>query len=455
MSIRNIMKNPSDQPLFSGSDLIHLILPFIAGFIMSLLVGMLDTAMVSTVGEDAISGVSLVDNLIQVVVFVFMAFGTGGAVVAGQYLGSKDKEQACASTEQLILMAGAVSFLATVLVFFLRGGMLRLFFGDITPEVSWEANIYFLITLFSLPAMALYEAGLASFRAMGAAKITMYISLVMNLINVLGNALLIFIFKMGTAGVAWPTLVSRWVGALIALFLLLDANKPLHLRIRQGLRLRRDLITKILKVGLPNGVENGIFQLGKLITVSIIAGFGTQAIAANAVAVILTNIVSVPGWGINQTTMTVVSRCVGAGDYEQAKYYKKLLIFVTSGVILVWAAIIVTGLPLILRLFSLSPEAVALTRWMVIIHALGSIVLWEPAFMTPTALRASGDASFAMVVSIISMWTFRVGLAWVLSRVAGATAVVVWIAMDADWFFRAIVYEVYWRRGRWMSKRVI
>ena len=454
-SLRNRFRNPAAEPLFNSRDLIHLILPFIAGFVMSLLVGMLDTAMVSTVGEHAVSGVSLVDNLIQVVVFVFMAFGTGGAVVAGQYLGNRDAKQACDSTEQLLMLAGTVSALAMILLFLARRSIITLVFGSITDEVNTEVQIYLGITVFSIPAMALYEAELASFRAMGEARITMYLSLMMNLINVIGNALLIFVFHMGTAGVAWPTLVSRWAAALMAFVLLLDQRRPLHLRPGQGFRLRGDLIGKILRVGLPNGVENGIFQLGKLITLSIITGFGTQAIAANAIAVILTNIISVPGWGINQTTMTVIARCVGAEEYEQAKFYNRLLLDITRIAITIWGLIIILSLPLILPIFHLSAEAAAIARWMVIIHAVGSVFVWGQAFMTPTAMRASGDATFAMVISIASMWIFRVGLAWILSRTTGLGALSVWTAMDIDWLCRAIIYSIYWKRGRWMKKRVV
>ena len=433
-----------------------MIIPFILSFALSLLVGMLDTIMVSTVGDAAVSGVSLVDNVFQLIVFVFMAFGTGGAVISGQYLGDGHDEKASACMEQLLWLSGAVACLLTVLVFIGRPWILGGFFGRITEEVLREAHIYLIITLFSLPAMAIYEAGIATIRSLGDARSTLRISIVMNIINVAGNAVLIFAFHMGTAGVAWPTLVSRWVAAVLAVVYFTKPERRIRFSGRKVPVFSPELVLRILKVGIPNGVENGIFQLGKLIVIRVVAVFGTPAIAANAVAVILTNIISVPGWGTNNAIMTVVARCVGRRDTEQARYYLRLLTAVSVVLLTVWAGMICLGLPLILRLFgSLTLEARTLARYMVYCHAAGTVLCWVPAFLWPAALRAAGDVNYVMIVSIVSMWIFRVGGACLIALVLGAGAVGVWAAMVIDWVFRAVLYVRRWKSGAWESKRVI
>lgn len=447
-------KNPAKDPLFSGKDLWQLIYPLTLGFVLSLLVGMLDTVMVASVGEEAVSGVSLVDSVIQVVLFLLTAFATGGAVVAGQYLGSSDREAACRSTRQLIYFSGLAAVVLVALMLPLRHLIFESFFGDITDGVAANADIYLFITLFSLPAMAVMESGMATFRTMSRARMTLVISMVMNVLNVSGNAYLIYVAGMGTAGAAISTLVSRWVAALVVLVLLYRPVYPLHLT---GGPFRFDwgLVYKILSVGLPNGAENGIFQLGKLLVVRLITQFGTAAIAANAVAVILTNIISIPGWAISQSFTTIISRCVGKKDFAQARYYNRILMLICAFALGVWGVCVCVTLPLSLSAFSLSAEALSLARWMIMIHAVGSVVLWSQAFANPAALRAAGDVNFAMVVSILSMWVFRVGGAYIFANYLGFGAVGVWLAMMVDWAFRAVVFFARWRSGKWETKRVV
>lgn len=452
--MKSFFKNPSADPLFSNRDLWQLIYPLILGFILSLLVGMLDTVMVSSVGEEAVSGVSLVDSVFQVVLFLLTAFATGGAVVAGQYLGSGDRDTACRSTRQLIWFSGAVASVLVALLLPMHRIIFTGFFGNITQGVASHAETYLFITLFSLPAMAITESGLATFRTMSRARVTLYISIVMNLLNVCGNAYLIYIARMGTAGAAISTLFSRWVAAVVVLFLLRRPVYPLHLT-GGPFRFEWKLIGKILAVGLPNGAENGIFQLGKLLVVRLIAGFGTSAIAANAVAVILTNVISIPGWAVSQSFTTIISRCVGKKDFAQARYYNCVLFVICTVALGIWGTLICLTLPLSLRAFTLSAEALQLAGSMTIIHAVGSVFLWSAGFALPAALRASGDVNFAMAVSIFSMWVFRVGGAHIIANTLGAGAVGVWLAMMLDWLFRGIIFFLRWHSGKWESKRVV
>lgn len=420
---------PSER-LFSRRDLWKLMLPLVLELLLTLLVGMIDSVMVSSVSEAAVSGVSLVDTVMQLLIYIFAALGTGGAVVAGQYLGSGEKNKACESSEQLIWFSALVSLAVTAVLFALKTLILNRFFGQITPEVRRYADGYLTITAFSIPAIAIYEAGAATFRTMGNSKVTMWISLMMNIINVVGNAIVI-------------------------LRLLLNQERELHIRKTLKIRFNKKLIQKILYIGVPNGLENGMFQLGKILVLSLISSFGTQAIAANAIATNISAIQVIPGSAIALGITTVISRCVGKGDYEQVKYYNRLLIMVMYGALFTIDFAIYFALPLILPIYHLSEETALLTTQMVLIHTLGAVLIWPLTFGLPASMRAAGDVQFAMIISIVSMWVFRIGAAYLLAGGLGIGAIGVWLAMAVDWLFRAVVFGFRWLGGKWKLKKVV
>ena len=450
-------RNPSQDVLFANGEILRMMFPYIGSFALSLLVGMLDTVMVSSVGDAAVSGVSLVDNVVQLLVFVFMAFGAGGAIVCGQYLGSEERENAKRCAEQLLGISFLAALFLTVGLIAGRKGIVGAFFGRIEEDVRQESGIYLAITAFSVPAMALYEAGLANIRALGRSGSMLRISLIMNSINVIGNALLIYGFGMGTAGAAWPTLVSRWAGALLALQFLRKEGNVFRISPSGFFAFQKEMVSRIIRVGLPNGVENGVFQLGKLLVIRIVAIFGTHAIAANAVAVILTNVLSLPGWGADSTATTVIARCVGRRDYEQARYYTRFLSVAAEGLFVLWCGLICLLLPFVLGIFhNLSPEAVSLARRMTYVHAVGDILFFVFSFTLPAALRAAGDVYYPLWISIFSMWGFRVLGGWLLSVVCGIGALGTWMAMAwIDWAFRGAMFLGRWKSGKWEKKRVV
>lgn len=447
-------KAPSER-LFSRRDLWKLMLPLVLELLLTLLVGMIDSVMVSSVSEAAVSGVSLVDTVMQLLIYIFAALGTGGAVVAGQYLGSGKKDKACESSEQLIWFSALVSLAVMAVLFALKTLILNRFFGQITPEVRGYADVYLTITAFSIPAIAAYEAGAATFRTMGNSKVTMWISLMMNIINVVGNAILIYGAGMATGGAAISTLLSRFAAAIVILRLLLNQERELHIRKTLKIRFDKKLIQKILYIGVPNGLENGMFQLGKILVLSLISSFGTQAIAANAIATNISAIQVIPGSAIALGITTVISRCVGKGDYEQVKYYNRLLIMVMYGALFMIDFAIYFALPLILPIYHLSEETALLTTQMVLIHTLGAVLIWPLTFGLPASMRAAGDVQFAMIISIVSMWVFRIGAAYLLAGGLGIGAIGVWLAMAVDWLFRAVVFGFRWLGGKWKLKKVV
>lgn len=439
--------------LFSNRMLIRLIIPLVIEQALATLVGMCDGVMVSSVGEAAISGVSLVDMINNVIINLFAALATGGAVVTSQFLGARHIDSAQKSVGQLVIMALLFGLGAMAVCLALAEGMMRLFFGSIDDDVMAAGLIYFRITALSFPFLALYNAGAAIFRSMGNSKVSMKVSVLMNAINVGGNALCIYGLKMGVAGVAIPTLVSRAVAAGVILLLAALPRQALYLQPRNLLHIQRQMMRKILHIGIPSAFENSLFQLGRVVVVSMIALFGTTQTSANAVANNLDSLGIIAGQAMSLAMVTVVGQCVGANDQEQAVYYIKKL--------MLWAylfqglsnALVIAFHPQLIGMYrSLSPETAALTRILVLTHNACAIVLWPASFTLPNALRASNDVRFTMLVSVASMAFLRIGLSWILCVQLGYGAIGVWIAMVADWICRAAFFL--WRTisGKWITK---
>lgn len=434
--------------MFTKQSLRRLIIPLIFEQLLAVTVGMFDVMMVSSVGEAAISGVSLVDMINNLIIAIFAALATGGAVVTAQYIGAKSFHQACKSAKQILLIAVTIAVSVMVLCLIAKRPILSLLFGSIEDNVMESALIYFRITALSFPFLAVYNASAALFRAMGNSKLPMMISVLMNLINVTGNAICIFGLKLGVAGVAIPSLVARAVAAGIVLVMLCNKKRMVHL---EGMSFKPDfgMIKKILYIGIPSGIESGIFQFGRIIVVSIIAGFGTIQIAANGVANTLDSMGCISGQALSLAMITVVGQCVGANSEEQVRYFTKKLLKITYGITIVTNTCILLALPYILQLFSLSNETRELTWILVMIHNGMAMLLWPSSFTLPNALRACNDVKFPMYLSIFSMVMFRILFSYIIGVWFGLGAIGVWLAMVMDWIFRASFFLLRFKRGTW------
>lgn len=435
--------------IYSNADLKRLILPLVMEQLLAILVGMLDTVMISGVGEAAVSGVSLVDNINILVIQVFSALATGGAVVAGHALGRHNEEEASRSAWQMVLFLLYTSAVTTVVLIGAHKSILRVIFGQVEESVMESATTYLIITGLSICPLALYNGCAALFRAMGNSRITMYISLLMNLMNLIGNAVLIFGFKMGVAGAAISTTVSRTVAAVLIFCLLFREGGEICFRNRVTARVDLEQTKRILFIGIPNGLENSLFQLGKILLLSLVATFGTSAIAANAVCGTIANFNVLPGMAINMALLSVISYCVGAGDYVQARYYTKKLMRVTSICMIVVSVAMILLCRIMLLLYHLTPETEELAIQVIRYHAFMCTFAWVPSFSLPNTLRAAGDVVWTMVIAIVSMWVFRIGTAYFFSNVFHLGLIGIWIAMTIDWIFRGICYEVRFHGGKW------
>lgn len=442
-------QNESGARLFSNRDLKRLILPLIVEQILAVSVGMVDTMMVSSAGEAATSGVSLVDMVNTLFINIFAAVATGGAVVSSQFLGQRRRDRACQSANQLVIITGVISLVIMALCIVFRRGFLGLLYRGVAEDVMENAVLYLTISALSYPFLAIYNSCAALFRSMGNSKISMEASIIMNIINVIGDTLFIFVFHWGVAGAAAASLISRMTACCILLFRL--RNQSLDIFIGGKWKLYPGMIKRILGIGIPNGIENSIFQLGRVLVVGIIAMFGTTQIAANAIANNLDGMGVLPGQAMSLAIITVVGRCVGAGDFDQAEYFTKKMMKITYAVNGLCCIVIILTMPLTLSLYGLSREALELGAILVLIHDGCAVVLWPSSFCLANVLRAACDVKFPMYVSILSMIIFRIGLSYVLAVVFGMGAIGVWWAMIADWTVRSSFFGWRFFGGKWKS----
>ncbi len=441
-------KEEKAERLFSKEDLRRLIVPLLFEQALAITVGMADTMMISSAGEAAVSGVSLIDMFNNLIISVLAALATGGAVVTSQYLGAGRPREACKSAKQLIYSATLITIFISVFVAIFSKGIINLFYGEIEQEVFQNAVIYMVISAASFPFLAIYNSSAALFRSMGNSKITLKVSILMNIINIVGNAIGIYALHLGVAGVAIPSLISRAVAGFTLYMLLKNPDNVIHL-IKEKFHFEWSVIGKIFYIGIPSGIENGIFQLGRVLVVSIIAGFGTVQIAANGVANSLDGMGCIVGQAMNLAMITVIGRCVGAGDEGQVRYYTKRLLKMTYLYTAIVNSIILICLPWILSIYSLGGETTRLAYILVMIHDGMAIFLWPASFVLPNMLRACNDVRFTMVLSIFSMFFFRIGFSYIIGVGMGYGAVGVWIAMVMDWIFRVICFIARYMSGRW------
>lgn len=438
-------------PLFTGKQLRALILPLIMEQFLGIFVGMADTMMVASAGEAAVSGVSLVDSLNVLLIVLFVALTTGGSVIISQHLGAKSYSDALKSAQQLLLSTTSLSLLMTAIALLGNYWLLHFIFGNVAPDVMGHARIYFFILAFSYPFLAIYNSCAAIFRAMGNSKISMTASLVMNLLNVCGNALLVFCFHMGASGVAISSLISRMFAAAFLLLMLRRPDQLITLK-TYSLQFDTGIIRKLLYIGVPSSIETSIFQIGKLLVLSVVAGFGTSATTANAVSNSLSQFALIPAAAIGTAMITISGQCIGAGAYDLAVSYTKKLLLLSHGILAATNLIMFFACPYLLPLYSLTPETLQTATLLIRVHSIGAIFLYPESFMLTNTLRAAADVKYPMVVSILSMWIWRVGFSYILGIYFHMGVLGVWVAMLSDWLCRSICFGLRFRSGVWKTK---
>lgn len=445
-----------EKRMFSNHDLWVLLIPLIIEQLLNSFMGMADTMMVSTVGEDAISAVSLVDSINNLVIQVFAALAAGATILCSQHLGKGDKEGSNRVARQVALSVLFVSVALTILCLLLRAPLLRLIFGEVEQGVMDNSLIYFPITVASYPFLALFNAGASFYRAGGNSKFPMAISVISNILNVGGNAFFIFVLGWGVAGAALATLLSR-VFSVIVIFAFLRKDRGQPIVLNRYLQIRPDfrLIGMILAVGIPSGIENGMFQFGKLAIQSTVSSMGTTAIAAQAMTNILELLSGMVGVGIGIGLMTVVGQCIGAGRKEEAKYYiLKLTWYAEVAVVLSGLFVMLITKP-VTWLAAMESESAQMCFDMMLVITIVKPFVWVPAFVPAYGLRAAGDVKFSMIVSTVTMWCFRVLLCIVIHNVWHIGPMAVWIGMFTDWGVRGVIFTARYLSGRWLKRAMV
>lgn len=440
----------NSKMLFSNRDIRKLVIPIIMEQLLNAIMGTVDTVMVSSAGNIAVSAVSLVDTINVLVLQVFVALASGGVVICSHYLGKRDPVKCLEAARQLYLAMTVISVATMAVSVFARRMILHAVFGSVEPAVMEASLTYFLITALSYPFLALYNANVAFFRAEKDSRTPMIISVLGNVTNVCGNAVLIFIFHMGVAGAGIATLASRIMMAVIMIVL---QRRPRRVIVIRNYFVVPDfkMIRKILSIGVPSGVENGMFQFGKLVVQSTVSSMGTMAIAAQAIAIPLENLSGIAAIGIGIALMTVVGHCMGANEKEQARYYILKLTLIAEAILVVGCVIIYVLAKPVTVLCGLEPESASLCVQIMHVICIVKPILWIFAFIPPYGMRAAGDVKFPMLVTSCTMWLCRVFLSIFLVRVAGFGLMAVWIGMFADWVLRSLFFAVRFFRGKWMN----
>lgn len=440
---------------FTNSDLKNMIAPLFAEQLLVLLVGIADTLVISYTGEASVSGVSLVNMVNTIFIYLFTALASGGAVVISQYMGKQEQALAGESASQLLMFSGILSAALMIPVLAFKGPLLRGLFGAVEPGVMDACLVYLRISAYSYPAIAVYNAGVALYRSLGKTKVTLKISLVSNVINLIGNLIGVFVLKAGVAGVAYPSLIARAFSAIAISSLCFRKSNGVYYRKKWVFSWNAGLLSRILRIAVPNGIEKGLFQLVKVAVSSIVALFGTWQIAANGIAQSIWSMAALCGLTMSPVFITVIGQCMGAGDPEEAEYYFKKLTKITIIISLLWNGLILAATPLLMRFYALEAQTKALIFQLVLIHNLFNAVAFPFSGAVSSGLRAAGDVKYTTIVSILSTAVGRLILSWLFGMVFNMGVMGIAAAMCCDWTFQAILYILRVRTGKWKYFAVV
>ncbi len=449
------MSNGNSGLLFDGRYLRSLIIPLVAETLLGVTIGMADTIMVSSAGEAAVSGVSLVDSIGSLYVFLVTAFATGGAVVCSQYLGRKDYGNASSAARQLVMLSFFVFLALGILMLAFRDVIVGMLFGTVDDNVLESANDYFVPIMVSLPLLSLSSSATAILRTMGKTRISLLASILSNAVNVAGNAVFIYGFSMGSFGAGLASLIGRATGAILLMAVVTRGMHEVSVAGLFSTKPDRRMIWRIVRIALPSGIENSIFHIGKILMTSTISRIGTGAIAAYAVSTNLGNFSNLGAQAIGLASITVIGQCCGAGRYDQAEYYSRKLLLAAYVLTAFSCAVLSAAISPLVGLYNLSPEGRNLAIEVSLLLFVQTAIFWPMAFTLPNFLRAAGDVKFTMIVSIASMWIFRVTLAEILGVALGFGLAGVYWAMFVDWYCRIVFFAIRFRKGKWKSMPVI
>ena len=460
---------PQARQVFSNAALRAMIIPLLIEQVLQMVVGLADTMMVSYAGEAVVAGVGLDTMVYTIFIYLFTSISAGGAVVVSQYIGSRNTDNAELAASQIFHIAGLLSLICTALMLLFGSALLHAMYPQTEAATMDACQTYMWIVALSFPANALYNAGAAIYRARGQTRVTMWVSLLANLVNVAGNAIGIFALRAGAAGVAWPTAISWYVAAAVMTLLCAGGNSAerllrrcgfwsndqLRIRARHVFRLDVSMAKRILGIAIPNSVENTLFQAAKVVLGMLVATFGTSQIAANTTGQTFWSLAACMSTSMGTVFITVIGQCMGAGDVEAADWYMRKLTRLSVLLATVWNAMVMAMTPLLLTLYDLPDETKRLILIIVAIHNLFSALVQPFASPLSSGLRAAGDVQFTMWASIFATVVCRTFLSFLLARWLGMGVIGIALAMVLDWCIKAALDIFRFRGGKWARNRVI
>lgn len=441
--------------MFTNSDLKKLIVPLFLEQLLTILVGLADTFIISFVSEAAVSGVSLVNSFNTIFIFLFTALAAGGAVIVSQYIGSGNFLAAGESASQLLMISAFFSVAVSAAILPFGRQLMGLLFGKVESDVMNACVTYLRISAYSYPALAVYNAGAALYRSIGKTKVTMYIAVISNIINVVGNLIGVFVLRAGVAGVAYPSLIARTFSAAAVTVLCFRKGNGVYYRKNCIFKWNSELLKRILKIAVPNGAEQGIFQLAKVALSSIAALFGTYQIAANGIAQSIWSLAALVCVTMGPVFITVIGQCMGAGETVQAEYYFRRLTKITLGFSVAWNVLIFAATPIIMQFFDVAEETKHLTVLLVLIHNIFNCIAFPFADPLGKGLRAAGDIKFTVIWSIVTTIGVRLLLSYVIGVVFKMGVIGLAWAMCGDWITRAVVFILRFKSGKWKQFKLI
>lgn len=441
--------------MFGNKELKALIVPLFMEQLLTILVGLADTFVISFVSEAAVSGVSLVNSFNTIFVFLFTALASGGAVIISQYIGNRKNEDAGEAAGQLLMVSAVFAMMIVIFIMLAGRPLMRVIFGSVEAEVMDACVTYLRISAYSYPALAVYNAGAALYRSIGKTRVTMYIAAVSNLINVAGNIIGVFILHAGVKGVAWPSFIARTFSAAVVTVLGFSSRNGIYYTKDRIFRWNGGLLKRILRIAVPNGVEQGIFQFVKVALSSVAALFGTCQIAANGIAQSIWSLAALVCVTMGPVFITVIGQCMGAGDTAQAEYYFHKLLKITLAVSVIWNALVFVLTPAVMPFFDVEPETRKLTVWLVLIHNLFNCLAFPFADPLGKGMRAAGDVRFTMAWSIVTTIGVRLVFSVLFAAVFRMGVIGIALAMCLDWCTRAAIFYARFKSGKWKQYQLI
>lgn len=444
-----------EQKLFSNKDLKEMMVPLFLEQLLLLVVGLADTMMVSYAGESAVSGVSLDTMIYTIFTMLFTALSTGGCIIVAQYIGHKEIDKASRSASQLFLISAIFSLVCMVLMLAFGNTLLSLLYPKVEADVMQACKTYLFIVTLSFPANAIYNAGTALYRAMGKTSTTMKVSMAMNLVNIVGNAIGVFVLHLEAAGVAWPTTISWYFACVVMTILCFQRNNIVSIYLKHIFTFDKDIIQRILKVAIPNAIENGLFQVAKVLLGSLTSTFGTQQIAANGIGQTIWSLSACSLTSMSNAFVTCVGQCKGKGDDVATRYYLLKLTRITALMSFIWNAFILCMMPLLVQLYDISDYTKELLYTIVIIHNIfsGTVGVFFSPFSS--GLRAAGDIKFTMIVSIFCTVIVRTSLSFLFAYNFGLGVIGIALAMVSDWTLKSILVIARYHSGKWLNYKLI